>query len=56
MCFKKFIFNIFGGFQENEYFWGYEDFVHIFGVITKFDLVISMYFRVFFEDIFGGKQ
>ena len=23
-------FNIFGGFQKNEYFWGYEDFVDIF--------------------------
>ena len=22
--------NIFGGFQKNEYFWGYEDFVDIF--------------------------
>ena len=23
-------FNIFGGFQKNEYFWGYENFVGIF--------------------------
>ena len=23
-------FNIFGGFQKNKYFWGYEDFVDIF--------------------------
>ena len=23
-------FNIFGGFQKNEYVWGYEDFVDIF--------------------------
>ena len=24
-------FNIFLGFQKNDYFWGYEDFVDIFG-------------------------
>ena len=49
-------FNIFGGFQKNEYFWGFgqvwflivsipdlctltylEDFVDIFGIITKLD-------------------
>ena len=29
--FKILNFNIFGGFQKNEYFWGYEDFVDIFG-------------------------
>ena len=23
--------NIFGGFHKNEYFWGYEDFVDVFG-------------------------
>ena len=35
--FKILNFNIFWGFQKNEYFWGYEDFVAIFwGVITKF--------------------
>ena len=28
--FKILSFNIFGGFQKNEYFWGYEDFVDIF--------------------------
>ena len=28
--FKILIFNIFGGFQKIEYFWGYEDFVDIF--------------------------
>ena len=28
--FKILNFNIFGGFQFNEYFWGYEDFVDIF--------------------------
>ena len=30
-------FSIFGGFQKNEYFLGYEDLVDIFGVITKLD-------------------
>ena len=41
-------FNIFGGFQKTEYFWGYEDFVDIFwGVITKLDY--TMHFRVFSE-------
>ena len=29
--FKILIFNIFGGFQKNEYFWGLEAFVDIFG-------------------------
>ena len=28
--FKMLNFNIFGGFQKTEYFWGYEDFVDIF--------------------------
>ena len=28
-------FNILGGFQKNKYFFGYEDFVDIFWVITK---------------------
>ena len=35
-----------GGGQKTEYFWGYEDFVDIFGVITKLD---TMHFRVFSE-------
>ena len=26
-----------GGGSKTEYFWGYEDFVDIFGVITKLD-------------------
>ena len=30
-------FNIFGGFQKNEYIFWYENFVEIFGVITKLD-------------------
>ena len=37
--FKILNFNIFGGFQKNEYFWGYEDFVEIFWVITKLDYI-----------------
>ena len=43
-------FNIFGGFQKNEYFLGCENFVDIFwghpinGLVLG---VISMYFRVF---------
>ena len=30
MGFRILNFNIFGVFQKTEYFWGYEDFVHIF--------------------------
>ena len=31
-------FHIFGGFKfKNEYFWGYENSVDIFGIITKLD-------------------
>ena len=38
--FKILNFNIFGGFQKNIYFLGYEDFVDIFGgVITNLDYV-----------------
>ena len=33
--FKILNFNIFGGFQKNKYFWGYEDFVDIFWGTTK---------------------
>ena len=40
-------FNIFGGFQKTEYFWGYDDFVDIFGVITKLDY--RMHFRSFLK-------
>ena len=43
-------FNIFGGFQKNEYCWGHEDFVDIFGGHHKIGLYlgdISMNFRVF---------
>ena len=33
-------FDIFGGFQKNKYFLGYENFVDIFwGVITKLDYI-----------------
>ena len=47
-----------GGFQKNEYFWGYEDFVDIFWGHHKTRLylgVISIYFRVKVQnrDIFG---
>ena len=33
--FKILNFNIFGGFQKNKYFWGYEDFMDIFWGYTK---------------------
>ena len=49
--FKILNFNIFWGFQKNEYFWGYEDFVDIFlGSSQNWASlrVISMHFRVFF--------
>ena len=52
--FKILNFNIFKGFQKNEYFLGYEDFVDFFfwggGGHQKVGLyfgVISMHFRVF---------
>ena len=49
--FKILNFNILGGFQKNEYFWGHEDFVDIF-LESSQNLaslrVISMHFRVFF--------
>ena len=41
---------MFWGFQRNEYFWGYEDFVDILGVYHIIGLylrVISMHFRLF---------
>ena len=37
--FKILNFNIFWGFQKNEYFSGYEDFWIFFGVITKLDYI-----------------
>ena len=53
--FKKILnFNILGGFQKNEHFWGYEDFVDIFwghhktGPVLQ---VISMHFRGFHKVI-----
>ena len=49
--FKILNFNIFWGFQKNEYFWGYEDFVDIFGGSSQNWAslrVISKHFRVFF--------
>ena len=45
-----FNFNVFGGFQKNTYFLGYEVFVDIFWGHHKIGLylgVISMHFRVF---------
>ena len=36
---SNFVFQYFGGFQKNEYFWGYKDLVEIFGVITKLDFI-----------------
>ena len=36
--FKILNFNIFGDFQKTEYFWGYEDFVDIFGGHHKIGL------------------
>ena len=48
--FKILNFSIFGGFQKNEYFFGYEDFVEIFWGHHKIDLylgVITMHFRAF---------
>ena len=52
MCrgFKIFNFNIFGGFQKNEEFFGHEDYVDIFGGHHKIGIflgVFSMHFRVF---------
>ena len=49
--FKTLNFNILGGFQKNEYFLGYEDFVDIFGGSSQNWAslrVISMQFRFFF--------
>ena len=45
---QNFEFQYFGGFQTNYYFWGYEDFVDIFGGHQKIGLylgVISIHFR-----------
>ena len=46
---QNFAFQYFFGFEKNDYFWGYEDFVDIFGGHHKIGLylgVISMYSRV----------
>ena len=48
--FKILNFNIFGGFQKNEYFWGYENLWIYFWGHPKIGLAlgsISMNFRVF---------
>ena len=45
-------FQYFLGFQKNEYFWGYEDFVDIFGGSSQNWAslrVISMQYRGFFK-------
>ena len=47
--FKIFNLSFFGGVQKNEYFWGYEEVVDIFGghyIIGLFWGVISKHFRV----------
>ena len=59
--FKILNFVIFGGFQKNEYFLGYEDFVDIFGVHYKIGLSFLCILGCFFlrsrcrmGDIFWG--
>ena len=42
---QNFDFNIFQGFQRNEYVLGYEEIVDIFGVITKLDYFGGHYFK-----------
>ena len=47
---QKFQFQYVLGFQRNEYFWGYEDFMDILGVYHIIGLhlrVFSMHFRIF---------
>ena len=45
--FKILIFNMFRGFQKNGYFYGYEDFVDIFGVHHKNWTIFSGHFYAF---------
>ena len=55
--FKTLNFNIFGGFQKNEYFWGYEDFVDIFWGSSQNWTIFRCHFlraRYRMGDIFGG--
>ena len=50
---QKFNFSMFWGFQRNEYFCGYEDFVDILGgyhIVGLYLRVIFMHFRVFSFD------
>ena len=50
--FKILNFNFLGGFQKNEFFGGYEDFVDIFGGSSQNWAslrIISMQFRAFFK-------
>ena len=47
---QNFVFHYIWGLSKNEYCWGYEDFVDIFGGHHKIGLylgAISMHFRVF---------
>ena len=45
--FKILNFNIFGGFQKNKHFWGYEDFVDIFGGSLENWIIFRGYFYAF---------
>ena len=45
--FKILNFNIVGGFQKYEYFWGYEDFVDIFGGHHKIEPYLWGHFYAF---------
>ena len=42
--FKILNFRIFGGFQKNEYFWGYEEIVDIFG--GSFLNILGLFLKV----------
>ena len=45
--FKILNFNIFGGFQKNKYFFGYEDFVDIFGGSSQIWTIFRGHFYAF---------
>ena len=47
MGFKLLNFNAFGGFQKNKYFWGYDDFVDIFGGSSQNWTIFRGHFYVF---------
>ena len=46
--FKILNFDIFGGFQKNSYFWGYEDFVNIFWGSSQNCTILRGHFFVFY--------